>query len=130
MTEPIWLGAKLVLDIHGEQLALFGGPGGVRDRGVLESALGWPVNKHAYGETDLATLAAAYAFGLARNHPFIDGNKRVAFAALLVFLGLNGGALRVEPAHATASMLALAAGEIEEDVFARWVKDHTIFETP
>ena len=129
MSEPIWLGAKLVLDIHREQLALFGGPEGIRDHGMLESALGRPVNKHAYGETDLPTLAAAYAFGLARNHPVIDGNKRVAFAALVVFLGLNGGALRVDPAHATASVLALAAGETEKEHFARWVKEHTVFET-
>ena len=96
---------------------------------MLESALGRPVNKYAYGETDLSTLAAAYAFGLVRNHPFIEENKRVAFAALLVILGLIGGALRVDPAHATASVLALAAGAIEEEVFARWVKEHTVFET-
>ncbi len=81
-----------------------------------------PVNKHAYGDTDLATLAASYAFGIARNHPFIDGNKRVAFASFLVFLGMNGVSFRVEPAHATASILALAAGELDEERFARWVK--------
>ena len=74
MTEPLWLGIDLVLDIHSEQLALFGGPDGLRDRGLLESALARPVNKHAYGETELAALAASYAFGIARNHPFIDGN--------------------------------------------------------
>ncbi len=125
MTEPLWLGIDLVLDIHSEQLALFGGPDGLRDRGLLESALGRPINKHAYGENDLAVLAASYAFGLARNHPFIDGNKRVAFAAALVFLGLNGMSLRAAPAHATASVLALAAGEIDEAAFARWVKQHS-----
>ncbi len=122
MTEPLWLGIDLVLDIHSEQLALFGGPDGLRDRGLLESALARPVNKHAYGETELAALAASYAFGIARNHPFIDGNKRVAFASFLVFLGLNGISFRVEPAHATASILALAAGELDEEGFARWVK--------
>ena len=122
MTEPLWLGIDLVLDIHSEQLALFGGPDGLRDRGLLESALARPVNKHAYGETELAALAASYAFGIARNHPFIDGNKRVAFASFLVFLGLNGVSFRVEPAHATASILALAAGELDEEGFARWVK--------
>jgi death-on-curing family protein len=99
---------------------------GVRDLGLLESALARPLNRYAYGDEDLASLAASYAFGLARNHPFIDGNKRVAFAALLVFLGLNGLRLRVEPAHATASVLALAAGEIDEAVFARWVQAHLI----
>ena len=122
MSEPIWLGGDLVIDIHSEQLALFGGPDGLRDRGLLESALARPVNKHAYGETDLAALAASYAFGIARNHPFIDGNKRVAFASFLVFLGLNGVRFRVEPAHATASVLALAAGELDEEAFAHWVK--------
>ena len=122
MSEPIWLDVDLVIDIHSEQLALFGGPDGLRDRGLLESALARPVNKHAYGETDLAALAASYAFGVARNHPFIDGNKRVAFASFLVFLGLNGVRFRVEPTHATASVLALAAGELDEDGFTRWVR--------
>ena len=122
MSEPVWLGVELVIDIHNEQLALFGGPDGLRDRGLLESALARPVNKHAYGETDLAAFAASYAFGLARNHPFIDGNKRVAFASFLVFLGLNGVRFRVEPAHATASILALAAGELDEDGFTHWVR--------
>lgn len=124
MIEPIWLDRDIVLDIHNEQLALFGGPAGVRDIGLLESALARPINRFAYGETDLASLAAAYAFGLARNHPFVDGNKRTAFAGTIVFLGLNGLRLAAEPAHATASILALAAGEIDEDLFATWVKDH------
>ncbi len=122
MNEPLWLGVDLVLDIHSEQLALFGGPDGLRDRGLLESALARPVNKHGYGEAELAALAASYAFGIARNHPFVDGNKRVAFASFLVFLGLNGVSFRVGPAHATASILALAAGELDEEGFARWVK--------
>ena len=124
MSEPIWLTLDLVLDIHSEQLALFGGPEGVRDEGLLGSALARPINKHAYGEDDLAALAASYAFGIARNHPFVDGNKRVAFAALLVFLGLNEIAFRVDPAHATASVLALAAGEIDEAGLAYWVRDN------
>lgn len=124
MSEPIWLSVDLVLDIHGEQLALFGGPEGVRDRGLLESALARPINKHTYGDTDIASLAASYALGIAGNNPFIDGNKRVAFAAFLVFLGLNGITFRVDPAHATASVLALAAGEIDEAGFAQWVRDN------
>lgn len=124
MTEPVWLSVDLVVDIHSEQLALFGGPDGIRDRGLLESALARPLNKFAYGDDDLASLAASYAFGIARNHPFVDGNKRVAFAAFLVFLGLNGVTFRVEPALATASMLALAAGEIDEAGFTQWVRDH------
>lgn len=124
MTEPVWLSVDLVVDIHSEQLALFGGPDGIRDRGLLESALARPLNKFAYGDDELASLAASYAFGIARNHPFVDGNKRVAFAAFLVFLGLNGVAFRVEPALATASILALAAGEIDEAGFTQWVRDH------
>jgi death-on-curing family protein len=90
MTEPRWLTLDAVIDMHAEQLAMFGGPEGIRDRGLLESALDRPRNKFAYGEDDLAALAAAYAFGLARNHPFIDGNKRIAFHALMVFLRVNG----------------------------------------
>ena len=124
MSELVWLSVDLVIDIHSEQLALFGGPDGLRDRGLLESALARPINKHAYGDDDLASLAASYAFGIARNHPFVDGNKRVAFAAFLVFLGLNGVTFRVEPAQATASILALAAGEIDEAGFTRWVRDN------
>jgi death-on-curing protein len=87
--EPRWLDVGLVLDFHSEQLALFGGPEGVRDLGLLESALARPINKFAYGETDLAALAAAYGFGIAKNHPFVDGNKRTALASMIVFLGLN-----------------------------------------
>jgi len=122
--EPEWLSVDILLDVHAEQLALFGGSDGVRDVGLLESALARPVNKFAYGETDLAPLAAAHAFGIARNHPFLDGNKRVAFASILVFLGLNGWDLDAPPEEATAVMLALAAGEIEEDVFTRWIGDN------
>ena len=85
MTEPDWLELDIVLDFHAEQLALFGGPDGIRDLGLLESALARPQNKFAYGETDLAALAASYGFGIARNHPFVDGNKRTALASMIVF---------------------------------------------
>ena len=124
MIEPEWLDAHIVLDIHAEQLALFGGGDGLRDLGLLESALARPLNKFAYGETDLAALAAAYAFGIARNHPFVDGNKRAAFGSMLVFLGLNGIDLDVPPQDATAIILALAAGDIEEDGLVRWIRDN------
>jgi len=124
VTEPRWLDTNIVLDIHAEQLALFGGPDGVRDLGLLESALARPLNKFAYGETDLAELAAAYAFGIARNHPFVDGNKRAAFAGLIVFLGLNGVDFDVPPENATAMILALAAGEVSEESLARWIRDN------
>ena len=124
MTEPQWLDTDIVLDIHAEQLAIFGGGDGMRDLGLLESALARPLNKFAYGETDIAALAAAYAFGIARNHPFVDGNKRAAFGAMIVFLGLNGIDLDVPPEDATAIILEVAAGEIDEDGLARWLRDN------
>jgi death on curing protein len=124
MSEPIWLDVEILIDLHAEQLALFGGPDGIRDQGMLESALGRPVNKFSYGEDDLAALAAAYAFGIARNHPFVDGNKRAAFGALIVFLGLNDIDFRVSPESATAIILALAAGEVSEESLARWIRDN------
>jgi death-on-curing protein len=124
MTEPEWLDTDIVLDIHAEQLALFGGGDGMRDLGLLESALARPLNKFAYGETDIAALAAAYAFGIARNHPFVDGNKRAAFGSMIVFLGLNGIDLDVPPEDATAIILEVAAGDIDEDGLARWLRDN------
>jgi death on curing protein len=124
MSEPIWLDVDLVIDIHSEQLALFGGPAGIRDQGLLESALARAPNKFAYGESDLAALAATYAYGVARNHPFVDGNKRAAFACLIVFLGLNGIDFLVPEPEATAAILSLAAGEVEEEGLARWIRDN------
>lgn len=124
MTEPRWLELGIVLDFHAEQLALFGGADGMRDLGLLESALARPQNKYSYGETDLAVLAAAYGFGIARNHPFVDGNKRTALASIIVFLNLNRLDLDAPQEAATAIVLALAAGEIDEDVLARWIADN------
>jgi death on curing protein len=124
VSEPEWPDLNIVLDIHAEQLALFGGGDGLRDQGLLESALARPLNKFAYRETDLAALAAAYAFGIARNHPFVDGNERAAFGSMIVFLGLNGIDLDVPPQHATAIILGLASGDIEEDGLARWIRDN------
>lgn len=124
MTEPEWLDLEIVIDFHSEQLALFGGPEGIRDLGLLESALGRAQNKFAYGESSLAVLAAAYGFGIVRNHPFVDGNKRTALASMIVFLNLNGMALVADHDAATAIVLALAAGEIGEDVLARWIGDN------
>jgi death on curing protein len=125
MSEPRWLDIDIVLDFHAEQLSLFGGADGIRDRGLLESALARPINKLAYGETDLSALAAAYGFGIARNHPFVDGNKRTALAAMIVFLGLNRIDLDAPQEAATAIVLTLAAGEIGEDVLARWIAAHS-----
>jgi len=124
MSEPIWLDVDEVIDMQAEQLAIFGGPEGVRDRGLLESAILRPVNQWHYGQTDMAALAAAYAYGLARNHAFVDGNKRIAFHAMIVFLRVNGIAFAPDPAHATAIILSLAAGEVSEESLTRWIRDN------
>lgn len=124
MNEPIWLDKRIVIDIHAEQLALFGGPSGVRDHGALESALARSENKFAYGEFELCALAAAYGFGIAPNHPFVDGNKRTVLAAMIVFLGLNRLRLVATEEATTAAILALAAGELEEPVLAAWLVDN------
>ena len=124
MTEPVWLWTDLVLSIHDEQLRQFGGPTGLRDQGLLESALGRPLNKYVYGSQDLAQLAAAYGFGLARNHAFVDGDKRIAFLAMVTFLGLNDIEFMVSEADAVAIMLAVATGEIDEDGLTRWIRDN------
>ena len=119
MSEPIWLDVDEVIDMHAEQLATFGGPEGIRDPGLLESAV-----LRNYGQTDMAALAAAYAFGLARNHAFVDGNKRIAFHAMMVFLRSNDIPFAPDPAHATAIILSLAAGEVSEESLTRWIRDN------
>jgi death on curing protein len=125
MSEPIWLDVDEVIDMHAEQLAIFGGPEGIRDYGLLESAvLRQPVNQWNYGQTDMAALAAAYAFGLARNHAFMDGNKRIAFHAMMVFLRGNDIPFAPDPAHATSIILSLAAGEVSEESLTRWIRDN------
>ena len=124
MTEPRWLTLSSVLSIHSEQLALFGGPAGVRDQGLLESAIARPINQWHYENAGLPALAAAYAFGIARNHPFIDGNKRAAFAAMMAFLRKNKIAFKPKSAMATAIMLDLAAGTVGEEGLTRWIKDN------
>lgn len=123
MKEPIWLRPETVISLHAEQLALFGGAAGLRDRGLLESAVARPQNAFAYGTPDLADLAAAYAAGIIGNHPFIDGNKRTGFVAMLVFLGQNGIDFDVPEAEATVAILMLAAGEMAEDGLSRWIRD-------
>ena len=124
MSEPIWLETRDIIDMHAEQLARFGGPEGIRDQGMLESAIARPLNRWHYGETDVAVLAAAYAFGLAKNHPFIDGNKRIAFHAMMTFLRINGARFAPDSAHATVIILDLAAGEVSEESLARWIRDN------
>jgi death-on-curing protein len=120
-----WINRQALLLLHGESLVLHGGASGIRDAGLLESALMRPENLAAYGQPDVFDCAAAYAFGLAKNHPFIDGNKRAAFLACGLFLHLNGRRLTATQADATLTMLALAAGEINEADFAAWLRTHT-----
>ena len=124
MSEPKRITKEQAIRMHAEQLAVFGGPAGLRDEGMLESALGRPQNKWSFGETDYAVLAAAYAFGIARNHPFVDGNKRAAFMVAMTFLRKNGIPFAPKPAEATVAILGLAAGEIDEDGLARWIRDN------
>jgi death on curing protein len=122
---PAWLDKRALLLLHKESLAQFGGAGGVRDEGMLDSALARPLNKYSYeGCKDLAALAAAYGFGLARNHPFIDGNKRAAFLCVGVFLAINGYRLTATPVDAIEVIVALAAGSMDEARFADWIKAH------
>lgn len=124
MSEPFWLFPELVVAFHGELLHEFGGPAGVRDLDMLESALDRARNKWTYGETDLAALAAAYAFGIARNHPFVDGNKRTALLSIVTFLGLNGIAFVADNAEAVVIIQGLAAGEIDKSGLTRWIRDN------
>lgn len=123
MIEPAWVALEAVLLLHEESIAEHGGLAGVRDLGLLESALARPQNLFAYeGVSDIARLAAAYAAGIARNHPFADGNKRAAFLALGLFVAINGWRLVADKAEATIVMLDLAAGELEEEALAEWIR--------
>ena len=122
--EPRWVTRAQLDAIHQAQLSEHGGSAGVRDEGLLDSALNRARNKVAYGETDLGVLAAAYAFGLAKNHGFIDGNKRTAFQAMYVFLGLNGRDLSVGEPEVVDVMNRLASGKLTEAAFATWVEAH------
>ncbi len=121
-----WIHRDALLLLHGESLAEHGGAPGIRDAGLLESALARPLNVAAYGEPDIADLAASYGLGLAKNHAFIDGNKRAAFLAVGLFLHLNGHRLQADQADATLTMLALAAGDITEAEFAQWLREHVV----
>ena len=110
--------------MHAEQLALFGGPAGLRDVGLLEAAIDRPRNKWAYGEREMAALAASYAFGFAKNHPFVDGNKRAAFMAMTVFLLKNGVAVELPQSEAVAVIIEVAAGAMGEQALAAWIGKH------
>ena len=124
MSERRWVDRRALLLLHDESLAEHGGASGLRDNGLLESALARPLNLVAYGTPDIAELAAAYGVGLAKNHAFVDGNKRAAFLAVGLFLMLNGYRLSTTQADATLSMLAVAGGEMDEASFAEWIRAH------
>lgn len=121
-----WLNADVLQAVHLEQLAEHGGAPGTRDEGLFESALARPLNLALYGEPDVCDLAAAYAVALAKNHPFVDGNKRTAYVAMELFLVLNGTELTADDAAATLTMLAVAAGDLDEPSLAQWLREHTV----
>lgn len=125
MSQWTWIEESVVWAVHEAQLAEHGGLAGVRDAGLLASALARPLNLASYDDADAAVLAAAYGFDIARNHPFIDGNKRTAFVCTELFLALNGQALVAEDANCVTTMLALAGGELPETEFADWLRTHT-----
>src|SRR6202012_1951329 len=122
--EPLWITFEQAIAIHGRQLRRFGGAAGLRHEGMLRSALERPVNKWTYEQSELPELAAADAFRIAKNHAFVDGNKRIAFMAMMTFLHKNGVAFSPDQAQATAIILALAAGEVSEESLTRWIRDN------
>jgi len=124
MKPPAWLRKDVVLVLHEELLAEFGGEAGTRDEGLLESALGRPLNLFSYEKPSLFQLAASYAFGIIKNHPFLDGNKRTGFMAAYTFLARNGYILDASEAEATAATLSLADGELTEEQYADWIKEN------
>jgi len=125
MSAPVWVARELVLVLHDRLLAEHGGAPGLRDEGLLDSALARPRQLLAYGDPDICALAAAYAAGLVRNYPFVDGNKRIAFMTAYVFLARNGRRVLAPEAEATAMVIGLAAGEIDEAAFAVWLRSNS-----
>ena len=122
MKEPVWVRRDVVIAFHESLLAEHGGSAGIRDEGLLDSALGKPMNLFAYEKPTLFALAASYGFGLVKNHPFIDGNKRIGFAVATLFLELNGFAFRAAEVDVVLRTLALAAGDMTETAYAAWLK--------
>lgn len=121
----VWIDPRVLLAVHEEQLAEHGGAPGTRDLGLFESALARPRNLALYGAPDVAALAAAYGCGIARNPPFIDGNKRTAFVAVELFLALNGHEIIVDGSACVLTMLAVASGTLDETAFAAWLREHS-----
>jgi death on curing protein len=124
MQDWTWLDPSVMMAVHDEQLAEHGGAAGTRNEGLLQSALARPRNLVTYGDPDVADLAAAYGFGIARNHPFVDGNKRTAFVAVELFLALNKADLTAPDADCVLTMLDVAAGTLDEPTFAAWIRAH------
>lgn len=125
-----WIREDVVIAMHGEQIAAHGGSPGIRDAGLLSSDLARPQNRVAYGKASVFNLAAAYAFGLIQNHPFVDGNKRAGFLAAYVFLDLNGWELVASEAETVAAVMALATVEMNEAGFSDWLKDNSLSGIP
>ncbi|HET7107005.1 MAG TPA: type II toxin-antitoxin system death-on-curing family toxin [Candidatus Acidoferrum sp.] len=126
MKQPHWISRRALLYLHSASLATFGGSTGIRDEGLLESALARPQNRFYYApESDLSELAASYGFGIAKNHPFVDGNKRAAFHSVGLFLSINGYELVADQLDAIQAMISLAAGELNEEQFAGWIRKNT-----
>lgn len=126
----VWLSRQVVVSLHDLMIARYGGSDGIRDKGLLESALARPLNLASYGDPDTADLAALYAVAIARNHPFIDGNKRTAFSALTLLLALNGLELEAPEVEAVTIMLRLAANDISDEDFTAWVRSHATGRPP
>ena len=126
ITPIVWITEAVILAIHDEQLAHHGGATGLRDAGLLQSALAWPKQRVAYADPDMAELAALHGLAIAQNPPFIDGNKRTALVALELFLALNGHSLGASDADAVLAVLAMAAGTISDDDFIDWVRRHAM----
>jgi death-on-curing protein len=126
----VWLDVRDVVAYHAGQIAEFGGQSGIRDQGLLESALARPRNRASYEAASLFELAAAYAFGIARNHPFIDGNKRTALVSAFAFLELNGWEVQAPEADATVTFLSLAEGTLSETSLAEWIERHCVKRRP
>ena len=125
MTEPVWVLPQVIRALHERLLSEFGGASGVRDEGMLESALSRPGNQFSYGSPSIHELAAAYAFGLVRNHPFVDGNKRIGFATAILFLEINGYRFLASEVDVTVQTLALAAHELDEAGYAAWLANNS-----
>ena len=125
MKEPVWLLESAIIAVHNMMIARFGGSDGIRDEGLIDSALARPANLYHYDRcSDVSKLAAAYAYGIIQNHPFVDGNKRTGFMAAFMFLDLNGATLHADEVTATVMTLSLAASEIDESEYAIWLSEN------